>query len=124
MRFGRQEDAHDFLRCFIDSLQNGVLAGFGKYVFSFVYSYVADNFNFLLNRLDNAQKESTIIHQIFGGYVRSQVLCSVCKKPSNIVETLLDLSLEIKNANSIEKALDHFFKAELLNKDNRYKCSK
>jgi ubiquitin C-terminal hydrolase len=64
------------------------------------------------------------VHQIFGGYLQSQVLCTVCKYPSNTIEAALDISLEIQNANSIEKALALFTKKELLCKDNRYKCSK
>ncbi|KAJ3332931.1 Ubiquitin carboxyl-terminal hydrolase 36 [Blyttiomyces sp. JEL0837] len=104
LKVGRQEDAHEFLRYFVDSLQQGCLAGLGK--------------------VSNEVKESTIIQQIFGGYTRSQVKCTRCQHPSNTVERFLDISLEIKNSNTVEKAFAHFTKKELLAKDNMYKCSR
>ncbi|KAI9352015.1 hypothetical protein BDR26DRAFT_832456 [Obelidium mucronatum] len=103
-RVGRQEDSHEFLRYFIDSLQNNCLVG--------------------LEKLEHRQKETTVIHQIFGGYLQSRILCSVCKEPSCTVEPCLDISLEVKQAGSVEKALARFTKTETLNGDNRYRCSK
>ena len=50
---GRQEDAHEFLRYFIDSLQKCCLQGFPQ-------------------KLDVHSKATTLVHQIFGGYHRSQ----------------------------------------------------
>ncbi|KAJ3393859.1 hypothetical protein HDU84_000822 [Entophlyctis sp. JEL0112] len=103
-RIGRQEDSHEFLRYFIDSLQNSCLFGF--------------------ERLDHSQKETTVIHQIFGGYLQSRIVCSVCKEASCTVEPCLDISLEVKNCNSIEKALARFTKLEILDDENKYRCSK
>ncbi|KAJ3416098.1 Ubiquitin carboxyl-terminal hydrolase 36 [Chytridiales sp. JEL 0842] len=104
LRVGRQEDAHEFLRYFVDSLQNSVLAGHEK--------------------IEQKLKETTVVHQIFGGYLQSQVLCTVCKYPSNTLEASLDISIDILNANTIEKALALYTKKELLCKDNRYRCSR
>lgn len=53
LRYGRQEDAHEFLRYFIDSLQKVCLHGYPA-------------------KLDIYSKHTTVIHQIFGGYHRSQ----------------------------------------------------
>ncbi|KAJ3295903.1 Ubiquitin carboxyl-terminal hydrolase 42 [Rhizoclosmatium sp. JEL0117] len=103
-RVGRQEDAHEFLRYFIDSLQNSCLVGFEK--------------------LDHKQKETTVIHQVFGGYTQSRILCTVCKEPSCTIEPCLDISLEVKNCGSVEKALARFTKTESLTGDNKYRCSK
>lgn len=64
------------------------------------------------------------MHQIFGGYLRSQVECMSCHGKSNTFDPLLDLSLEIRNCNTLQKALAHFTKAEMLVKDNQYKCEK
>ena len=50
---GRQEDAHEFLRYFIDGLQKSCLQG-------------------LPPKLDVYSKATTLVHQIFGGYHRSQ----------------------------------------------------
>ncbi len=52
-RLGRQEDAHEFLRYFIDGLQRSCLHGYPA-------------------KLDPHSKATTVIHQIFGGYHRSQ----------------------------------------------------
>ncbi|KAJ3029742.1 UNVERIFIED_CONTAM: hypothetical protein HDU68_011259 [Siphonaria sp. JEL0065] len=103
-RVGRQEDSHEFLRYFIDSLQNNCLVGYEK--------------------LEHRQKETTIIHQIFGGYLQSRILCLVCKEPSCTVEPCLDISLEVKQAGSVEKALARFTKTESLSGDNKYRCAK
>ena len=52
---GRQEDAHEFLRYFIDSLQKCCLQGIPQ-------------------KLDVHTKATSLVHQIFGGYHRSQGL--------------------------------------------------
>jgi ubiquitin carboxyl-terminal hydrolase 36/42 len=55
-KFGRQEDAHDFvlemLNCMVTSMIND--AGGGK-------------------KFDPRTQETTLVHHIFGGYIRSQV---------------------------------------------------
>ncbi|KAJ3059999.1 Ubiquitin carboxyl-terminal hydrolase 36, partial [Podochytrium sp. JEL0797] len=103
-RLGRQEDAHEFLRYFIDSLQTSCLVGFEK--------------------LNHTQKESTVIHQIFGGYLQSRIQCSVCKEPSCTVDACLDISLEVKHSVSVEKAMTRFTKMEHLTGENKYRCAK
>lgn len=52
-RQGRQEDAHEFLRYFVDALQKSCLQG-------------------LPSNLDPHSKATTVVHKIFGGYHRSQ----------------------------------------------------
>ena len=52
-RQGRQEDAHEFLRYFVDGLQKSCLQGYPR-------------------SLDPHSKATTVVHQIFGGYHRSQ----------------------------------------------------
>lgn len=103
-RFGRQEDSHEFIRLFMDSLANSTLFG--------------------LDHLDNASKETTLLHQVFGGHLVSQVHCLSCKGVSNTFESFLDLSLEIRNCNSLEKSLSAFSRAEMLVKKNQYKCDR
>jgi len=104
MRIGRQEDAHEFLRFVIEGLQNSVLRGYEK--------------------LDNRIKETNMIYQIFGGYLRSQVKCLECKYNSNTYDPCLDLSLDIKGCDSVKRALELFVKPEILSKGNKYKCSR
>jgi ubiquitin C-terminal hydrolase len=50
----------------------------------------------LCRRLDRYSKETTVVNQIFGGFLRSQVVCLHCKHPSNTYDPFMDISLDIK----------------------------
>src|SRR5438128_896067 len=80
------------------------------------------DFTARVRNLDARIKETTAIHQIFGGYLQSQVKCSRCRHESNTFDPMLDISLDIKNADSVERAFANFIKTETLTKANRYKC--
>ncbi|NXP52618.1 UBP36 hydrolase, partial [Heliornis fulica] len=103
IRFGSQEDAHEFLRYTIDAMQNACLYG--------------------CTRLDRQTQATTLIHQIFGGYLRSRVMCNVCKNVSDTYEPYLDLSLDIRQATDIVQALELFVKPEALCDENAYMCT-
>ncbi|KAL6036796.1 hypothetical protein STEG23_005448 [Scotinomys teguina] len=103
-RFGNQEDAHEFLQYTVDAMQRACLNG--------------------SNKLDRQTQATTLVCQIFGGYLRSRVKCSNCKGVSDSFDPYLDITLEIKAAQSITKALEQFVKPEQLEGDNSYKCSK
>ncbi|KAF9130063.1 hypothetical protein BGW39_003513 [Mortierella sp. 14UC] len=104
-RIGRQEDSHEFARYMVDALQKSCLLGYDS-------------------KLDNRIKETTVVHQIFGGYFQSQVKCMKCGHESNTFETYLDVSLDIKGADSVQKAFRDYTTPEILNKGNQYKCEK
>ncbi|GFQ88162.1 ubiquitin carboxyl-terminal hydrolase 36 [Trichonephila clavata] len=107
-QFGRQEDAHEFLRYVIDNLWKSCLS---------------QNNN--CSKLDPASKETTVINRIFGGYHRSQVVCLRCKEKSNTFDHFMDFILDIKqNVLSLEKALEKFTQPEILEQENSYKCPK
>ncbi|XP_048350292.1 ubiquitin carboxyl-terminal hydrolase 42 [Sphaerodactylus townsendi] len=103
-RFGNQEDAHEFLRYTVDAMQKACLNG--------------------SNKLDRHSQATTLIYQIFGGYLRSRVKCMNCKGVSDTFDPYLDIPLEIKTAQSVNKALEQFVKPEQLDGENAYKCSK
>ena len=106
-RPGRQEDAHEFLRTFIDALQKSCLRVAG------------------LDQNDSSRRaETTSIHHIFGGYLQSQLKCEGCKYTSTTHTPCLDISLEILSGNigSIEQALKQHTKSELLDFDNLWRC--
>ncbi|KAJ8245967.1 hypothetical protein GJAV_G00262240 [Gymnothorax javanicus] len=102
-RFGSQEDAHEFLRYTVEAMQKSCLSG---------------------NKLDRHTQATTLIHQIFGGYLRSRVKCLNCKAVSDTYDPFLDISLEIKTALNITKALEQFVRPEQLDGENAYKCTK
>ncbi|XP_075418418.1 ubiquitin carboxyl-terminal hydrolase 36 isoform X2 [Tenrec ecaudatus] len=105
-RFGSQEDAHEFLRYTIDAMQKACLNGYAKYA----------------QGLDRQTQATTLVHQIFGGYLRSRVKCSVCKSVSDTYDPYLDVALEIRAAN-IVRALELFVKPDVLSGENAYMCA-
>ncbi|XP_051491017.1 ubiquitin carboxyl-terminal hydrolase 36 isoform X2 [Apus apus] len=104
IHFGRQEDAHEFLRYTIDAMQKACLNGCTK--------------------LDRQTQATTLVHQIFGGYLRSRVKCSVCKTVSDTYDPFLDLALEIRHAANIVRALELFVRPDVLGGENAYMCAK
>ncbi|CAH6776494.1 ubiquitin carboxyl-terminal hydrolase 36 [Phodopus roborovskii] len=103
-RFGNQEDAHEFLRYTIDAMQKACLNGYAK--------------------LDRQTQATTLVHQIFGGYLRSRVKCSLCKSVSDTYDPYLDIALEIRQAANIVRALELFVKPDVLSGENAYMCAK
>ena len=65
---------------------------------------------------------TSFIYRIFGGRIRSQIKCTECKYESNTFDPFLDLSLEITNARSVQRALQHFTEKEVLDGANKYRC--
>uniref|UniRef100_A0A8C5N8J9 Ubiquitin carboxyl-terminal hydrolase n=1 Tax=Gouania willdenowi TaxID=441366 RepID=A0A8C5N8J9_GOUWI len=103
-RFGSQEDAHEFLRYTIDAMQKACLNGYPK--------------------LDRQTQATTLVHQIFGGYLRSRVKCSLCKSVSDTYDPYLDIAVEIRQAANIVRALELFVKPDVLSGENAYMCAK
>ncbi|XP_029126755.1 ubiquitin carboxyl-terminal hydrolase 18 isoform X2 [Cajanus cajan] len=104
--YGRQEDAHEFMRFAIDAMQSVCLEEFGG------EKAVAPKL-----------QETTLIQHIFGGHLQSEVICTECEKNSNQYENMMDLTVEIHgDAASLEECLDQFTAKEWLHGDNMYKC--
>ena len=61
MVHGRQEDAHEFMRYLIESMEKAFLHSLGA------------------TKLDTRSKETNPLGQIFGGYIRTEVTCLKCK---------------------------------------------
>nr|GEW75412.1 ubiquitin carboxyl-terminal hydrolase 20-like [Tanacetum cinerariifolium] len=89
----QQEDAHEFLQCFLDRLES-----------SLINLKVKDDA--LPSESDN------LVKQVFGGRVISKLRCCNCNYISDTYEPSVDLSLEIDNANSLLTALESFTKIE------------
>lgn len=100
-RLGRQEDSHEFIRFMIDGMQKSAI-------------------NQL--KLNPQEKEKSLIYAIFGGYLQNTIICSNCRHTSIKRDPFLDLSLDVKDANTLEKAIKHFTRSETLTGSNRYNC--
>ncbi|GMJ15819.1 hypothetical protein HRI_005251100 [Hibiscus trionum] len=104
--YGRQEDAHEFMRFAIDTMQSICLDEFGGE-----------------KAVERSSQETTLIQHIFGGHLQSQVICTNCNKISNQYENMMDLTVEIHgDASSLEECLDQFTAKEWLHGENMYKC--
>ncbi|KAH6783617.1 ubiquitin-specific protease 19 [Perilla frutescens var. hirtella] len=104
--YGKQEDAHEFMRFAIDTMQSVCLDEFGGE-----------------KVVHPSYQETTLIQHIFGGRLRSQVICAECNNVSNQFENMMDLTVEIHgDAGSMEECLDQFTAEERLHGDNMYKC--
>ncbi|CAN7108750.1 unnamed protein product [Brassica rapa subsp. narinosa] len=106
--YGRQEDAHEFMRYAIDTMQSVCLDEFGGE-----------------KMVPPRCQETTLVQYIFGGVLQSQVQCTVCNNVSEQYENMMDLTVEIHgDAVSLEECLDQFTAREWLQGDNMYKCDR
>ncbi|XP_029874411.1 ubiquitin carboxyl-terminal hydrolase 42-like [Aquila chrysaetos chrysaetos] len=101
-QLGMQENAHAFLCYTVDATQRACPSG--------------------SSNLDISSQATTIVHQIFGCFLRSRVTCFSCKATSNTFEAFLDIPLDIKAASCVTGALEDFVKPEQLDGENGYKC--
>lgn len=116
-RPGRQEDAHEFLVHLLDAMNDGELRGAG----------INQHTRGWRDRLPIARlDETTFVHRIFGGYLRSQVKCTKCGYCSNTYDPFLDISLEVskKSCQSLSDAFQDYTRKEILDSANKWKCPK
>ncbi|KAM6150114.1 ubiquitin carboxyl-terminal hydrolase 17-like protein 6 [Erethizon dorsatum] len=90
----KQEDAHEFLMFIVGAMQKVHL-----------------------------QEDRGLVHQIFGGYWRSQIKCLHCGSTSDTFDPYLDISLDIRAAQSVKQALTQSIEPEELSGENAYHCS-
>lgn len=95
------------MRFLLDALNDCALAGFPK-----------------PQAKHPATAMTSAVSRLFGGYLRSQVRCLECHRGSNTYDPFLDLSLEVARCKSLEHALAHFTAPEMLEGDNKYRCSR
>ncbi|RDY06833.1 Ubiquitin carboxyl-terminal hydrolase 15, partial [Mucuna pruriens] len=105
---GSQEDAHEFLRLLIASMQSICLEGLGGE-----------------KKVDPRLQETTFIQHTFGGRLQSKVKCLNCNHESERYENIMDLTLEILGwVESLEDALTQFTSPEDLDGENMYRCGR
>lgn len=105
---GNQEDAHEFLRLLVMSMQAVCLEDQGGE-----------------KKVDSGLQETTLVQQIFGGRLKSKVKCLRCHQESERYENIMDLTLEIYGwVESLEDALTQFTTPEDLDGENMYRCGR
>ncbi|CAB4314256.1 unnamed protein product [Prunus armeniaca] len=102
---GREEDAHEFLRYAVDTMQSVCLKEAGA--------------------VGPLAEETTLVGMTFGGYLRSKITCMKCLGKSERFEQMMDLTVEIDGEiGTLEEALAQFTATETLDGKNRYHCSR
>ncbi|KAL9236507.1 hypothetical protein vseg_011168 [Gypsophila vaccaria] len=105
---GSQEDAHEFLRLLVASMQSICLEEVGGE-----------------NQVHPMLQETTFVQQTFSGRLRSMVVCLRCHHESERYENIMDLTLEIFGwVESLEDALTQFTTPEDLDGENMYRCGR
>ncbi|XP_010525656.1 PREDICTED: ubiquitin carboxyl-terminal hydrolase 16-like [Tarenaya hassleriana] len=105
---GKEEDAHEFLRFVVDTMQSICIKESG-------YAMLETA------KLD----ETTLIGLTFGGYLRSKIKCMKCQGKSERHERMMDLTVEIDgDVSTLDDALRRFTRTEILDGENKYKCGR
>lgn len=97
-QLGRQQDAHEFLRCLIGLMQQNCL----KSPF--------------IGTLTPVEQQTSLVYGIFGGILQSKVECASCKHKSITFDPILDLSLTVEP--SLVQSLHQFCKEDNI----KYSC--
>nr|GME00044.1 ubiquitin carboxyl-terminal hydrolase 20-like [Ipomoea batatas] len=101
----QQEDAHEFLQCFLERLES------------------CCNYPKLNGQVSS--KHENVVKQTFGGHLISKLQCCNCGHRSDTYEPLVDLSLEIEDVDSLSLALDSFTKVERIeDPETKFTCEK
>uniref|UniRef100_A0A1D1XSJ5 ubiquitinyl hydrolase 1 n=1 Tax=Anthurium amnicola TaxID=1678845 RepID=A0A1D1XSJ5_9ARAE len=116
-QWGRQEDAHEFLRYVIDACHNTSLK-LRKATTGCKSGGMGAN-----EDKGGGREPNTVVREIFGGALLSQVKCLSCNTESNKTDEFMDISLDLYQSNSLRDALRRFFQPEILDGSNKYSCS-
>ncbi|KAL6225095.1 hypothetical protein ACLB2K_003947 [Fragaria x ananassa] len=102
---GKEEDAHEFLRYAVDTMQSVCLKEAGA--------------------VGPLAEQTTLVGMTFGGHLRSKIKCMKCLGKTEQFERMMDLTVEIDGAiGTLEEALAQFTATETLDGDNRFHCNR
>ncbi|XP_062180080.1 ubiquitin carboxyl-terminal hydrolase 25-like [Phragmites australis] len=116
-RWGRQEDAHEFLRYVIDACHTAGLRIRKRLPAAGANGNCGEEEG-------RGQGPCMVMKETFGGAVLSQVKCLVCKGESNKTDEIMDISLDLPGSSSVGDALVRFFQPEILEGANKYSCER
>ncbi|KAH7281974.1 hypothetical protein KP509_35G006100 [Ceratopteris richardii] len=99
---GQQQDAHEFLLFFLESIQE----------------------NSKVHRSCGTQDCQTkgLVSELFMGQMRSQVKCKACSHCSDSFDEFLGLNLDIEHCSSLKEALSSFLAVEDLQEEVKVHC--
>nr|AAI45563.1 Usp-ps protein [Mus musculus] len=100
----QQEDAHEFLMFTLETMHESCLQ--------------------VHRQSEPTSEDSSPIHDIFGGWWRSQIKCLLCQGTSDTYDPFLDVPLDISSAQSVNQALWDTEKSEELHGENAYYCGR
>ncbi|KAL5102536.1 hypothetical protein RYX36_006863 [Vicia faba] len=104
---GREEDAHEFLRYVVETMQSVCVMECG------------------VDASDALKEQTNLVGLTFGGYLRSKIKCMKCGGKSERQERMMDLTVEIDGEiTSLEEALRQFTSTETLDGENKYHCAR
>ncbi|GMI67918.1 hypothetical protein HRI_000461100 [Hibiscus trionum] len=102
---GKEEDAHEFLRYAVDTMQSVCLKE--------------------ARAAGPLAEETSLIGLTFGGFLHSKIKCMKCLGKSERYERMMDLTVEIDgDIGSLKEALAQFTATEILDGENKYHCTR
>jgi ubiquitin carboxyl-terminal hydrolase 36/42 len=114
-RFGRQEDASEFLICLIDKIIESYLRS------SQPPERLRPSSGTSYEQLCHSQ---TFLHDLFGLVLRSRVICSRCRYTSDTFEVQYTWIVGVRNQSDLRQSLQQFICRETLSGENLYRCIK
>lgn len=123
-----QEDAHECMRYILDGMQNEALRPYKREQLRKLRRQQKGDESATKPLMKQVHvpvevEEKTWVHQLFGGHLSSCVHCTECGHDSVTTDPFLDLSLDIRQCNSVGDALNKFGRKDVLDGDNKYRCS-
>jgi ubiquitin carboxyl-terminal hydrolase 36/42 len=114
-RFGRQEDASEFLICLIDKIVEACLRS------SQPPERLRPSSGTSYEQLCHSQ---TFLHDLFALVLRSRVICSRCRYTSDTFEVQYTWIVGVRNHSDLRQSLQQFVCRETLTGENLYRCMK
>ncbi|KAG0229118.1 hypothetical protein BGW42_001784 [Actinomortierella wolfii] len=87
---------------------------------------VDEFFSILFDRLENQLKgtpQEQLLKNVYGGKLVQQIKSKDCEHISEREDSFFSIQCEVKNKRSVEESLELYVQGEILDGDNKYKCS-
>ncbi|KAF9917165.1 hypothetical protein BX616_001769 [Lobosporangium transversale] len=138
-----EADKHDTLlyqlQVLFGNLQESIRRAYNAYGFCYAYKDwdgnpmnvavqmdVDEFFSILFDRLENSVKstpQEELFKKQYGGKLVQQIKSKDCEHVSQREDSFFSIQCEVKNKKSLEESLQLYVQGEILDGDNKYKCS-